>query len=150
MTEEDFLLPGGEWDPSISTASNRSKRSIKLRKSKNRSNSDGASDVGSYDPPPFVPSCRKLPTFEEFRLLKTVGKGSFGKVCRHAHLPIIRIDQQRIQLICVCLLSLPSHQVLMCVHNPTRILYAIKVVPKSKITTQKQVNQILAECRILQ
>ena len=42
------------------------------------------------------------------------------------------------------------HQVLLCVHNPTKILYAMKVVPKSKISTQKQINQILAECRILQ
>ena len=34
-------------------------------------------------------------------------------------------------------------------HNETRILYALKVVPKAKITTQKQVEQILAESQIL-
>ena len=37
----------------------------------------------------------------------------------------------------------------MCVHSQSRILYAMKVVPKAKIRTQKQINQILAECRIL-
>lgn len=110
VTEEDFLLPGGEWDPSVSTGSNRSRRSVKLRKSKSKqSNGDLASDVGSYDPPPFVPSCRKLPTFEEFRLLKTVGKGSFGKVCRHAplqlslliaHTPRLSIDS--VLPVCTC------------------------------------------------
>ena len=40
-------------------------------------------------------------------------------------------------------------QVLLCVHESTRILYAMKVVPKAKISTQKQVTQILTECSIL-
>ncbi len=40
-------------------------------------------------------------------------------------------------------------QVLLCVHQSTRILYAMKVVPKAKIATQKQVTQILAESNIL-
>lgn len=38
---------------------------------------------------------------------------------------------------------------MLAVHSDTRILYALKVVPKAKITTQKQVEQILAESRIL-
>lgn len=54
--------------------------------------------------------------------------------CMHVHLGLFSLH----------------HQVLLCVHNPTKILYAMKVVPKSKISTQKQINQILAECRILQ
>ena len=85
VTDGEYLLPGGEWDPTISTASNRSTRSTRsnwsarLRKSKSDRNSDIVSD-GNYSPPPFVPHSRKLPTFEDFRLLKTVGKGAFGKV----------------------------------------------------------------------
>lgn len=122
--EEDFLLPGGEWDPSLSHASSRSSRSSTRGKSSIRSrivraDSDGQSGAaaGDYVPPP-VPAAKTLPTFDEFRLLKTVGKGAFGKV-------------------------------MMCVHSPSRILYAMKVVPKAKIKTQKQMSQILAECRIL-
>ena len=38
---------------------------------------------------------------------------------------------------------------MLAVHTDTRILYALKVVPKAKITTQKQVEQILAESKIL-
>ena len=38
---------------------------------------------------------------------------------------------------------------MLAVHTDTRILYALKVVPKAKITTQKQVDQILAESKIL-
>ncbi len=44
---------------------------------------------------------------------------------------------------------LPCMQVMLAVHSETRILYALKVVPKAKITTKKQVEQILAESRIL-
>lgn len=40
-------------------------------------------------------------------------------------------------------------QVMLAVHSETRILYALKVVPKAKITTKKQVEQILDESRIL-
>ena len=38
----------------------------------------------------------------------------------------------------------------MAVHEETRILYALKVVPKAKIVTKKQVEQILSESDILQ
>lgn len=85
VPDGEYLLPGGEWDPSNSTGSNRSSRSTRsnwsarLRRSKSDRSSDIVSD-GNYDPPPFVPHSRKLPTFEDFRLLKTVGKGAFGKV----------------------------------------------------------------------
>lgn len=37
----------------------------------------------------------------------------------------------------------------MAVHVETRILYALKVVPKAKIVTKKQVEQIVSESRIL-
>ena len=35
------------------------------------------------------------------------------------------------------------------VHNPSRTLYAIKAVPKVKITTEKQMRQIVTELQIL-
>lgn len=38
---------------------------------------------------------------------------------------------------------------MLCVHKTTNVLYAMKVVPKEKIRTQKQVNQILSELKIL-
>ena len=38
---------------------------------------------------------------------------------------------------------------MLCVHTPTNVLYAMKVVPKAKITTQKQTSQILSELKIL-
>ena len=85
VPDGEYLLPGGEWDPSHSTGSNRSSRSTRsnwsarLRRSKSDRSSDIVSD-GKYSPPPFVPHSKKLPTFEDFRLLKTVGKGAFGKV----------------------------------------------------------------------
>ena len=108
----DYLLPGGEWDPSVSSSvrqesrreapsgaaqepknfsTNRSMRSFLSRtlRVKNSSryphthqlDSGGTGDGGKrqYQPPPLVPS-KTLPTFEEFKLLKTVGKGAFGKV----------------------------------------------------------------------
>ena len=89
VTDEDYLLPGGEWDPSLSgsTASRLSVQSRNFTKSKsrrpwtksrNRVSTDGN---GSYEPP-HVPPSRTLPTFDEFRLLKTVGRGAFGKVGR--------------------------------------------------------------------
>ncbi len=49
----------------------------------------------------------------------------------------------------ICGLRYCTLQVMLAVHSETRILYALKVVPKAKITTQKQVNQILAESKIL-
>ena len=83
VAEEDFLLPGGEWDPSLSQASSRSSRSSSRAKNSVRSRIEraesGATGTGDYVPPP-VPAVKTLPTFDEFRLLKTVGKGAFGKV----------------------------------------------------------------------
>ena len=38
---------------------------------------------------------------------------------------------------------------MLCVHTPTNVLYAMKVVPKAKIKTQKQTSQILSELKIL-
>ncbi len=116
ITEEDYLLPGSEWDPNVSTASSlhpsprntrssrtgrRSRRSggflsrtraRKRSRGSSGSSLDGASN-GDYVPPRVPPTpSRTLPTFEEFKLLKTVGKGAFGKVhargtrraCSHA------------------------------------------------------------------
>lgn len=92
VTEEDYLLPGSEWDPSISTASSRhstrshtrQRQGLLRRRNRSRGSSgssiDGSSN-GDYVPPRVPPTpSRTLPTFEEFRLLKTVGKGAFGKV----------------------------------------------------------------------
>ena len=112
--ENDYLLPGGEWDPSLSsspssrgsvrvldrTDSERSDssrttntsrggsiRSFLTRRfgrgfSRSRSQASAASvenlSSGDYQPPPLVPS-RTLPTMDEFKLLKTVGRGAFGK-----------------------------------------------------------------------
>ena len=111
---EDYLLPGGEWDPSVSTSPSRIANSSRggSQRSQHRPNSvgsrggsgrsrftsflarqfrgsrssqrsrveaDGGAAGGDYQPPPLQPS-RSLPTYEEFRLLKTVGRGAFGKV----------------------------------------------------------------------
>ena len=108
-----YLLPGGEWDPSLyspkpvvtgrsihdssgdpfskTNSSVRSFLSRKLRRKRSSlysqtTQSDGGGGAGEggrgdYQPPPLVPS-KTLPTFEEFKLLKTVGKGAFGKVCK--------------------------------------------------------------------
>lgn len=59
------LLSGGGWRGRL----NRTQSS----------NEDLESNRGDYQPPPLVPS-RTLPTIEEFKLLRTVGKGAFGKV----------------------------------------------------------------------
>ncbi len=92
ITEEDYLLPGSEWDPSISTASSvhqtTTRRSWRTGLLKRRSRARGGSGSstssagnGDYVPPHVPPTpSRTLPTFEEFKLLKTVGKGAFGKV----------------------------------------------------------------------
>lgn len=45
-----------------------------------------ASVTGSYVPP-VVPQSRTLPVFEDFKLLRTVGKGAFGKVCSSCDTP---------------------------------------------------------------
>ena len=76
----DYLLPGGKWDPSHSRS--RSWWSNRGSKTSQKSYSIEENRVGEYEPP-TVPPSRTLPTFEEFRLLKTVGRGAFGKVNRH-------------------------------------------------------------------
>ena len=85
--EVDYLLPGGEWDPSIS-GRQRSRRSGGGG-SRGRGHSrdgtladDGAeSESGSFYTPPAVPGAAAAPPKSgDFRLLKTVGKGAFGKV----------------------------------------------------------------------
>lgn len=106
IKEGDYLLPGGEWDPSISSSpsrisKNHGRTESELSRSSRTTNSSirsflskrfgrhsgrsqaSASSVenlaaGDYQPPPLVPS-KTLPTFEEFKLLKTVGRGAFGK-----------------------------------------------------------------------
>jgi len=114
-TSTNYLLPGGEWDPNVSSsaASDRSrasnvsaasrgrgrhrssKSSLKSirslltgggwrgRQNRARSSFDDLNSSGSkgeYQPPPLLPS-KTLPTIDEFKLLRTVGKGAFGKVC---------------------------------------------------------------------
>lgn len=68
--DDDYILPEGDiqWDKSQKTF-------ISTRSTKRR-------DIGSYIPPK-VPNRMLpagLPVIEEFKLLKTVGKGAFGKV----------------------------------------------------------------------
>lgn len=66
--DDDYLLPGGdvEWD-GLSKSFVARKRTTETK--------------GTYVPPsiPAV-NLQSLPTIEEFRLLRTVGRGAFGKV----------------------------------------------------------------------
>lgn len=90
--EADYLLPGGEWDPSVSASvrerSSRRRGAARSRNSgrsgSNRGGSvgdDGAEDdSGSFYSPPEVPGATSIPRFQDFKLLKTVGRGAFGKV----------------------------------------------------------------------
>lgn len=82
--EEEYLLPGGEWDPSLSRSNSRSKLS---RRKGSRTNAESeVGGVGAYIPPQ-VPGATSLPKFQDFRMLKTVGRGSFGKVAyMHVHI----------------------------------------------------------------
>lgn len=118
-SDADYLLPGGDWDPTLSSspshrtsvkstgplvgddeddnmsATSRSNTSSS-RFSSNRfmsflskklswsparraRNSQHHQSSGQYQPPPLLPS-RTLPSFEDFKLLNTVGRGAFGKV----------------------------------------------------------------------
>ena len=76
VSEEDYLLPGGAWDPSVSVA--RSRRS-RRNTSRRRQGGEEEEEVNAYVPPD-VPAATSLPNFNDFKLLKTVGKGAFGKV----------------------------------------------------------------------
>lgn len=81
-SEEDYLLPGGEWDPSVSgSTKGRSKRRRRSRSEVNSVESESADGSGACAyVPPEVPGATSLPKFQDFRMLKTVGKGAFGKV----------------------------------------------------------------------
>ena len=65
--DEEYILPNGNlvWDPSSKTFSSR------------KTDAGGLGYV-----PPEVPKSEesRIPTVEEFKLLKTLGKGAFGKV----------------------------------------------------------------------
>ena len=85
--ENDYLLPGSSFD----SGSSRSRLGWSSRHSSKKKNANKKPAVthsvvgldspsGNYEPP-VVPHSQKLPTYEEFRLLKTVGRGAFGKVC---------------------------------------------------------------------
>ena len=80
--EVDYLLPGGEWDPSVSRSTRRHSKRSRSRHSSRGSEATSAEGgtVCAYVPPE-VPGATSMPTFQDFRLLKTVGKGAFGKVC---------------------------------------------------------------------
>lgn len=87
--EVDYLLPGGEWDPSVSgnasrPGSNRIKRGSRTSRGRRRTrtSSEESAEDGSACAyiPPEVPGATTVPTFRDFKLLKTVGKGAFGKV----------------------------------------------------------------------
>ncbi len=104
----DYLLPGGEWGPSNSSSPSRIATprgggsspyhtdSSGSRGSRNRFTSflsrrfgsrrsehfkGPEESAGNYQPPPLLPT-RTLPTYDDFKLLKTVGRGAFGKVRR--------------------------------------------------------------------
>ena len=88
--ENDYLLPGSSFD----SGSSRSRLGWSSRHSSKKKNANKKPAVthsvvgldspsGDYEPP-VVPPSQKLPTYEEFRLLKTVGRGAFGKV-RYVH-----------------------------------------------------------------
>lgn len=80
---------------------------------------DGASlsfSAGAYSPPPIVRPDQGSYSLSDFTLLKTVGRGAYGKV----------------------MLAQQSNSV-----------FALKVVPKAKVITHKQIDQILAELKIL-
>lgn len=58
----------------------RSSRSSQSSRAGREGYVGGGDDAGGdYQPPPVVPS-KTLPTCEDFKLLKTVGRGAFGKV----------------------------------------------------------------------
>lgn len=83
-SDEVFLLPGGQWDPSLSTISKSSTRvtpprGLRRVLSKIGRDQDQSEREGLYQPPAVLPS-RVLPTFDDFGLLRTVGRGAFGKV----------------------------------------------------------------------
>lgn len=87
--EVDYLLPGGEWDPSVSASSNRHRKKRSLGRPRTRrssanetfsvDNEDNDETASTYVPPE-VPGTSSMPTFQDFTTLKTVGKGAFGKV----------------------------------------------------------------------
>ena len=75
-------------------------------------------DPGGYSPPSVPASASRVPTIDDFVLLKTLGKGTFGKV-------------------------------MLCKHSVARRIYAIKVVPKAKLSTKKMIDQLVAELNIM-
>ena len=85
--EVDYLLPGGEWDPSRSSlvsnihrSTHAAKRSPKHSLWRRGSGGREESAAGAYIPPD-VPGATSIPKFNHFKMLKTIGKGTFGKVC---------------------------------------------------------------------
>lgn len=107
--EGDYLLPGGAWDPALSSPpSSRSRGSTKRSRVSTRTNYTSsirsfwskrfrgtrssqdevegnlpeAEGSGEYQAPPMVPS-KTLPVIKDFKPLKTVGRGAFGKVNTH-------------------------------------------------------------------
>ena len=139
--EEDYLLPGGEWDPSVSGISHRSTHGTKHAPKHSlwrRGSEEGASA--------YVPGAMSVPKFNHFKMLKTIGKGAFGKVCMNAVYTRACTLHLLLQSSVPCI---PPSQVMLCVHTPTNILYAMKVIPKGKLRTQKQKNQIISELKIL-
>ena len=88
--ENDYLLPGSSFDAATSSSSQRSRLGWSSRHSSKKKHASKKPAVthsvvgldspsGDYEPP-VVPPSQKLPAYEEFRLLKTVGRGAFGKV----------------------------------------------------------------------
>ena len=79
-SEVEYLLPGGEWDPNLTGSTKRN--STRSRKGSGQVSSDGAAENGGACAyvPPEIRGTTSLPKFQDFKMLKTVGKGAFGKV----------------------------------------------------------------------
>ena len=67
---------------SVRSAGTHSKK--KYLKAKELSTSSSTERDGLYKPPAIVPS-QVLPSYEDFKLLRTVGRGAFGKVSGTVH-----------------------------------------------------------------
>lgn len=79
ISEEEYLLPGGEWDPNLLRSRSHSKSRRRKGSRQTTAEPSEVRGTGAYIPP-HVPGATSIAKFQDFRMLKTVGSGSFGKV----------------------------------------------------------------------